>query len=219
MKKLTMVFFIAAGVASMTFVGCKKDKKENPPPSTGPQTGTMTDSRDSKTYNTVTIGSQTWMAQDLNYQGNTLTGGTYSCYNDNSTNCTTFGTLYTYEAANIACPSGWHLPSDEEWKTLEKGLGMSSTDADINDTWRGTDEGTKLKEGGSSGMNVKLGGNWDYVNNNYYNINSAGTFWTSTKPIGVDTAAYTRRVAQSESGVLRAIYDNRYRFCVRCLKN
>jgi len=47
------------------------------------------------------------------------------------------------------CPNGWHLPNDNEWKQLEMNLGMSSTDADGTD-WRGTIEGTKIKEAGNS---------------------------------------------------------------------
>ena len=54
------------------------------------------------------------------------------------------GRLYLWQTALIACPTGWHLPGDEEWKTLEMYLGMSQSEAD-DISWRGTDEGTKLK--------------------------------------------------------------------------
>ena len=73
----------------------------------------MTDSRDGQSYRTVIIGEQTWMAQNLNYG----TADSY-CYGDNAGNCATYGRLYTWATAVSACPAGWHLPTQQEWKTL-----------------------------------------------------------------------------------------------------
>jgi hypothetical protein len=95
-------------------------------------------------YAVVTIGDQTWMAENLNYE----TSDSWGFFN-NGSNCDVYGRLYTWDAAMSACPSGWHLPSDNEWKTLEMFLGMSQSEAD--DTgWRGSDEGGKLKETGTT---------------------------------------------------------------------
>jgi len=87
------------------------------------QTSTMTDSRDGKVYKTVTIGNQTWMAENLNYD--TAKGCWF--YNNDSLNCKRFGRLYNWETAKAACPSadGWHLPSIAEWDSLIKHLGGS----------------------------------------------------------------------------------------------
>lgn len=83
--------------------------------------GTMTDSRDGKTYKTVKIGSQIWMAENLNYR----TRDSY-CYEDKISNCDKYGRLYTWDAAITACPSGWHLPSHAEWETLVTAVGGES---------------------------------------------------------------------------------------------
>jgi len=111
------------------------------------RSGSMIDSRDGQTYKTVTIGSQTWLAQNMNYE----TKNSY-CYDDNPTNCSKYGRLYTWAAAMDSaglwnshgkgcgnekmclpiypvrgvCPEGWHLPSKDEWNTLFKAVGDTS---------------------------------------------------------------------------------------------
>ncbi|MBR5982860.1 MAG: InlB B-repeat-containing protein [Bacteroidales bacterium] len=111
------------------------------------ETGSFTDTRDGNTYTTITIGEQTWMAENLRYEGNTTIGTTtstttkYRYYpNNNSSNVATYGYLYNWPATmNGAsssssnpsgvqgiCPNGWHLPSDAEWTQLTNYLSSQS---------------------------------------------------------------------------------------------
>jgi len=91
----------------ITMVNC--EKKETPE-----RIGTFTDSRDEQEYKWVRIGNQIWMAENLSF--NPDSG--YFDYYENDSIVSVYGYLYTIESALNACPSGWHLPSDNEWSEL-----------------------------------------------------------------------------------------------------
>ena len=121
---------------------------------------------DGNVYQTVWIGEQLWMAENLkvtHYNNGdaiqyvqsessepdvweNLSTGAFGYYNDDLSHQETYGNLYNWYAVDDdrgLCPDGWHVPTDDEWKELEMFLGMSQSEAD--DTgYRGTNEGSKL---------------------------------------------------------------------------
>lgn len=100
-----------ASVADRT---CPQDYNKQSKFSTKVTYGDLIDTRDGQTYKTIQIGSQVWMAENLNYE---MDEGTF-CYHDSIEYCCKYGRLYNHSAAMSACPNGWHLPSIEEWEVL-----------------------------------------------------------------------------------------------------
>lgn len=74
--------------------------------------GVMIDKRDEQQYELTSLNGKTWMAQSINY----ATAAGSFCYQDNETNCDVYGRLYTYEAAQSACPGGWHIATRAEFE-------------------------------------------------------------------------------------------------------
>jgi len=87
-------------------------------------TSYFTDTRDSKTYRSIKIGNQIWLAENLNYSGKD--GKLGICYANELKNSAKYGRLYDWKTAKDACPEGWHLPSVEEWNTLIATISNSS---------------------------------------------------------------------------------------------
>jgi len=132
---------------------------------------TFVDSRDQKTYKSVKIFEQTWMAENLNYEAKNS-----KCYDDKPANCTKYGRLYDWNTAMKTCPSGWHLPSDDEWYVL-----VNATDSRY--------EAGKLKS--KSGWNENNGtddfgfsalpGGDGYSDGYFANVEFWGRWWSSTR--------------------------------------
>jgi len=208
---------------------------------------------DGNVYRTVKIGNQWWMAENLrvtsyrngealpNVTGDseweTLTEGAYCYYNNNADNAAVYGCLYNWYAVVDSCglaPAGWHVSTDEEWKQLEMNLGMSRSEADGMDRYRGSDEGGKLKETGtiesgsglwnspnegavnSSGFSALPGG-YRYFYGWFYYMGRSACFWSITTPwplhdrvrvLNCNTSAVDRTHGNKPSG-----------FSVRCVKD
>ncbi len=217
MKKT--IFLAITIVAGILIANPAFSQKANKDDNNTVKTGTITDSRDGKTYKSVKIGEQWWMAENLAYD---IGHGSWA-YNNDESNVKTYGRLYTSEAAKKACPSGWHLPTDDEWKQMEMAIGMSQSEAD-DAGWRGTNEGTKLKA--TSGWNENGNGTDDYgfsglpggyrtYGGNFYGIGSSGAWWSAT-----EYSPYTvwyRTLYCTKPGVSRHSDKKAVVFSVRCV--
>lgn len=111
--------------------------------------GTICDTRDGKIYKVATFGTQTWMTENLNYNGCETKGQSW-CYDNNEANCAQYGRLYSWTAAmgidskfqkqyttlsgtqRGICPEGFHIPSDAETDILIAYLEENNNVADFN---------------------------------------------------------------------------------------
>ncbi len=159
--------------------------------------GSYTDTRDGDIYGTVKIGDQIWMTENLRYE---VANQSWD-YNNDPSNTNTYGKLYSWFGAAVAVPEGWHLPTDDEWKILESELGMPSSDLNINNysTPRGTDQGTQLQVGGTSGMEFypagyRSGSSFSALGNRTY-------LWVNTTLANGDP--YRRRLVINDASVYR----------------
>jgi len=164
------------------------------------KSGSFTDSRNGKSYKTIRISKQTMMAENLAYKPDR---GNYWTYNDDMRHVATYGYLYDWETAKTVCPSGWHLPSNEEFETLLQNVGSSGENA-----------AKALVPSGNSGFAALFGGCRNY-GGNYNNLDAYAYFWSSS-PLSDDDACNLSMYSSS------AYVGNNYRVCgfsVRCFRD
>ena len=240
-------FLVAMGLAAFAFVGCGDDsssdassESNNDEPvssseiqaessSSGSEAGseydassnTLKDLRDGKIYRTVTIGSQVWMAENLNYE----TPDSY-CYNDSSKYCDKLGRLYKWLGEDSSgtwfdngdyqrvCPSGWHLPTKAEFETLIKMVGgdsVASKKLKSTSGWfdggNGTDDYAFTAY--PSGYRGETGG--------FYYEDSYAYFWSSTE---YDRGSFYVMVLNYNDDIATFWDSNKsMSYSVRCVKD
>jgi uncharacterized protein (TIGR02145 family) len=195
---------------------------------------------ENNTYKTVTIGTQTWMAENLkvtkyndgtaipnitdNTQWSQLSTGAWSYYNNDVTNNAKYGKLYNWYAVSKTtngnknvCPTGWHVPTDAEWTVLTEYLGGEVV------------SGGKMKEAGTTsrkspntevtnislftglpGGGRSLGGAYDFIGN-------YGNWWSSTENNA--SGAWFRRLNDFDGSANRGINFKGNGLSVRCLRD
>jgi uncharacterized protein (TIGR02145 family) len=161
------------------------------------------------------------MAENLNYAA--AVGS--SCFSMMPQHCDTYGRLYTWTAALTACPSGWRLPMDDDWRTLEMALGMSASDTNMTGL-RGTNQGQMLKSAtdwnGTDcyGFNALPAGNYASNISQYINMSMTTLFWTSTEGFDGGDTTYYRVIRDNQNGIYRwhdQASRNGYQYSVRCV--
>ncbi|MEI6588078.1 MAG: FISUMP domain-containing protein, partial [Candidatus Moraniibacteriota bacterium] len=190
---------------------------------------------DGNYYRTISVGTQCWMNENLRTGTMLASGATMPtnngiiekwCYGNDIARCNQEGGFYhwdeamaysTTEGAKGICPTGWHIPTDAEQYTMEKYLtdAASTCDASRNGAWDCTSAGTKLKSGGTSGMNFPLAGR--RVTDGSFDLRTAYAYVWSSSQSG--TNAWSRVLDSVYATVLRNAYSKAFGFSVRCLKD
>jgi uncharacterized protein (TIGR02145 family) len=202
--------------------------------------GTFTDSRDGKKYKTVKINEQTWMAENLNYN---ITGG--KCHGEGGqvideenkivtlstaeiqANCDKYGRLYNWETAMKACPSGWHLPSNEEWDKLIYYVdGICGKERTYESPYRSYTAGEYLKaqsgwtKNGNGTDNFgfsALPGGQSYPSGSFSWMGEKGYWWSSSED--GNSRAYNREIEYDDGYVSGSGNDKNYLHSIRCIKD
>ena len=215
--------------------------------------GYYTDPRDGYTYKTIKIGNQTWLAENLRYLPQI--GNGYYVYNYHGNNVNNaketqnymdYGVLYNMAVAQEACPQGWHIPSDEEWKALELYIGMPIDEVDLVEDngmettvpYRGKRIGSALLDINSKykhgplieqkntdfGFDARLAG-WRTYHGEYESIKELCRWWTTriiTKDDGMayDYDFYTyRELFYAKSGIGNGYCAQSCCLSLRCIKD
>ena len=204
---------------------------------------------DEKTYKTVTIGTQTLMAENLNVGAMVLGSADQSndgviekyCYSDTETSCTIDGGLYQWsEAMGLPsscnsfscasqihsdhhqgiCPSGWHLPTDEEWDVLVNSLGgndLAGKTMKLNTTGYASWDDSIYNDGNSSGFSALPVG-FRFSLGNWSNRGNYAFFWSASEYNG--SVAWFRRLGSNNASVSRSSSGGKTNgFSLRCLRD
>ena len=224
MKKKNIIWILplTISICLLFLTSCEKE----------PEKGTVTDNG-GYVYQTVKIGSQWWMAENLrttkysdgtaipniidNTGWNSLTSGAYCWYNNDKNAYTDYGALYNWYAVSTGklCPTGWHVPSIAEWTTLFESLGGTAI------------AGEKMKETGTdhwpspnsatneSGFTALPGGYRNY-NGDFLGNGGEGEWFTSQEKDDRDAYEY---YIYPNNTISQAYYWKKSGQSIRCVKD
>jgi len=198
MTRIKSLFAAMLLLASIAVLSTSCELADNVQPDD--ESETFTDPRDGQEYNIVTIGTQTWFAENLNYttgienitsdsEWESMFGGSFTiehqeraawCYYDNNkANGAIYGALYTHAGALLACPAGWHLPTEAEWIQLTEYLGGQAGAGgrmkEVGETHWLTPNHSANNSSGFSGL---PGGRRSYSPGSFREIGEKAYFWS-----------------------------------------
>ncbi|BDS10066.1 FISUMP domain-containing protein [Aureispira anguillae] len=178
----------------------------------------LVDDRDGQRYSTVVYKDQRWMAENLNYNLN------HSKFNADNP-ITEYGRLYTFEQASIACPTGWHLPTESEWKEMEYGIGMGA--GELNSFgYRGGLLGSAMKsqtgwilQNGTNSLkfNAYPAGIYDPIKGTFEKLGNQACFWTASD--SSSSSAWYRGLTKSFDGIYRDTKHKGEGLSCRCIED
>ena len=165
----------------------------------------FTDTRDKQRYSYVVIGEQIWMAENLNYNASGS-----KCYDNLNSYCE-YGRLYDWNTALKSCPSGWHLPTKEEWEIMTIYIGGEETEGKKLQATSGWYSNSTDEYGFSA-----LPGGYGLSDGRFWNAGSGG-FWWSANELSSSNAYYRHIYGRDDAG-----WDDDVKsllFSVRCLQD
>jgi len=215
-RQLNVLFFLISSLIITNLCGANPDS-------------TVTD-YDGNVYQTVTIGNQVWLKENLkslHYSNGTAIPGVVA-FNNSDSMAAIYGRLYTWTAATNdsslgivrgVCPCGWHVPTNAEWQEIENYLGGASV------------AGGKMKETGtthwttpntsatnSSGFTALPAGEWDPNNSPQFRLlNDYAIFWTATSVNA--TKAREKYLKYSSAAISTFDWYKTLKYSIRCVKN
>lgn len=219
----TNILILSIFSISFIIFSCKKEQVDTRPKDI-----------DGNVYDTVVIGTQTWMVQNLkttkykdgttiitnlsNTDWSNTTSGAYTFYNDSIKYKEIYGNLYNWYAVNTGklAPEGWHVPTDAEWTTLTTYLGGEIIAGDkmkATTLWKPAAGITNTNVSGFTGLPA---GNRNY-NGLFTNIGGNGYFWSSTE-FGT-SRAWARLLSYNYSSADRDYGSKENGFSVRCVRD
>jgi len=168
--------------------------------------GSYTDTRDNKTYKTLQLDNQIWMAENLNYEANGS-----KCYDNEPENCQKYGRLYDWGTAMKSCPSGWRLPSNADWDVLVKAVGGKETAGKILKATSGWNrDGNGFDAIGFSAL--PGGYYWD---NRFGTVGEDGNWWSATDGGYIANMDYVSTKVYYGGST----YNEAHLFSVRCVQD
>ena len=217
------IFLCAVIGLSILFSGCEKEP------------GTVTDI-DGNVYNTVTIGTQVWLKENLrttklndgteipNVTSGTEWAGLSTpgyCYYDNSwSNALTYGALYNWHTVNTGklCPTGWHVPSNEEWITLTNFLGGDTlVGGKLKATGTAFWESPNRGATNETGFSARAGGSRSASGPFLDNVKECAHFWSSTA-YSIESAIFFG-IYNITSNYLKTYCSKEFGESVRCVRD
>lgn len=201
----------------------------------------LTDSRDGKTYKTITINGEEWFTEELAYlpgvnmvTSESITDPFHYVYGYNDTivseaiatdNYSTHGVLYNWPAALESCPSGWHVPTKTEWEQLARFIteqkGLTHTTGDF---WVDVAKYLKATSGWENDANgtddygySALPGGYRHGNGNFYGMGSYGFWWSSTELSNME--AFTIFMEKNSDTFIQSHIGKNFGYSIRCIKD
>lgn len=185
-----------------------------------------------KDYNTVLIGNQCWLKENLdigtmingNQTPDPTPGGTIEkyCHNNNLANCSTYGGLYqwneamqyiTTEGAKGICPAGWHIPSSAEYQTLINFVNNDGNALKREDQGSGAGQGTN-----TSGFSALLAGYRFHTGSSFGGLNGYGYIWSSTEASATNARYFYLNGDNNNTNIAGSEYKS-FGFSLRCIRD